>query len=65
MERDALPKKIEGLEAELKQLEAAVAAPDFYKKPSGDITKTMARLGAVPDELLAAYARWDELNGLR
>jgi ATP-binding cassette subfamily F protein uup len=65
MERDALPKKIEALEAELKQLEAAVAAPDFYKKPAGDISATMARLAAVPDELLTAYARWDELSGLR
>jgi hypothetical protein len=42
-----------------------VAAPDFYKRPAADIAATMARLGAVPDELLAAYARWDELNGLR
>ena len=65
MERDALPKKIEALEAELKRLEAAVAAPDFYKKPAGDISATMARLAAVPDELLTAYARWDELSGLR
>jgi len=65
MERDALPKKIEALEAELKRLEAAVAAPDFYKQPAGEISATMARLAAVPDELLAAYARWDELSGLR
>ncbi|MBL8138899.1 MAG: ATP-binding cassette domain-containing protein [Acidobacteria bacterium] len=65
MERDALPAKIEALEAELKRLEAAVAAPDFYKQPAGDITATMARLAAVPDELLAAYARWDELSELR
>ncbi len=65
LEREALPAKIEALEAELKRLEAVVASPDFYKKPAGDITVTMGRLGAVPDELLAAYARWDELNGLR
>ena len=42
-----------------------VAAPDFYKQPAADITATMARLEAIPDELLAAYARWDELDGLR
>ena len=29
------------------------------------ITATMARLDAIPGELLAAYARWDELDGLR
>ncbi len=65
MERDKLPAKIEALEAELKRLEATAAAADFYKKPAADIAATMARLGAVPDELLAAYARFDELNGLR
>ena len=65
MEREKLPAKIEALEAELKRLEATVAGADFYKKPAADIAATMARLGAVPDELLAAYARFDELSGLR
>ena len=40
-------------------------APGWVKKPAGDISATMARLAAVPDELLTAYARWDELSGLR
>ncbi len=64
-ERDELPKRIEALETEQKQLAAAVAAPDFYKQPAAEITATMARLEAVPGELLAAYARWDELEGLK
>jgi ATP-binding cassette subfamily F protein uup len=65
MEREALPGRIEALEAELQRLETEVAAADFYKKPAGEIATTMARLAAVPDELLAAYARWDELETLR
>ncbi len=65
MEREALPRRIDALEAELKRLEVEVAGADFYKKPAQEITATMARLAAVPDELLAAYARWDELETLR
>ena len=64
-EREGLTKRIGALEAEHRTLEAAVAAADFYKKPAADIAAAMARLEAVPAELLAAYARWDELEGLR
>jgi ATP-binding cassette subfamily F protein uup len=64
-EFEALPARIEALEREHVQLTAAVAAPDFYKKPAAEITATMARLDALPTELLAAYARWDELDALR
>ena len=61
----ALPARIEALEREQERLTAAVAAADFYKRPAAEITATMARLDALPAELLAAYARWDELDGLR
>ncbi len=64
-ERDELPKRIEALEREQRELSATVAAPDFYKKPAAEITALMARLDAIPAELLTAYARWDELEGLR
>ena len=65
LEREALPAKIEALEAELKRLEAETASPDFYKKGTAEITVTMARIAALPDEILACYARWDELEPLR
>jgi len=64
-EREGLTKRIETLEAEQQALTAAVAAPDFYKRPAGEITATMARLEAIPAELLTAYARWDELDALK
>ncbi|MEP7118820.1 MAG: ATP-binding cassette domain-containing protein [Acidobacteriota bacterium] len=64
-EREELPKRIEALETEQRQFAAAAAAPDFYKQPAAEITATMARLEALPGELLAVYARWDELEGLR
>jgi ABC transport system ATP-binding/permease protein len=65
IEYDALPARIEALEQEQRRLSAEIAASDFYKKPAAEITATMARLEAIPRELLAAYARWDELDGLR
>ena len=65
LEREALPARIEALEAELKRLEAETGAPDFYKRPSAEITTTMARIAALPNEILGCYARWDELEPLR
>ena len=64
-EFEALPARIEALELEHRRLAVEVSSPDFYKKPAVEITATMARLEAIPAELLAAYARWDELDGLR
>ncbi|MGE0363697.1 MAG: ATP-binding cassette domain-containing protein [Vicinamibacterales bacterium] len=65
MEYEALPGRIEALEREQERLSVEINAPDFYKKPAAEIAATMARLEAIPGELLAAYARWDELDGLR
>jgi ATP-binding cassette subfamily F protein uup len=61
-ELDALPARIEALEAEQARLHAEVAAPDFYKKPAADIHAAMARLEALPAEIEAAMARWDALE---
>jgi ATP-binding cassette subfamily F protein uup len=58
----ALPARIEALELEQRRLNAALAAPDFYKSPGATISTTMARLEAIQQELLDAYARWDELD---
>jgi ABC transport system ATP-binding/permease protein len=64
-EFDALPARIETLEAEQQALHAAVAAPDFYKEPAGAIRQSLARLEELQAALLAAYARWDELDSQR
>ena len=64
-EREGLTKRIEALEAEQQTLTAAVAGVDFYKRPAAEITASMTRLEAIPAELLTAYARWDELDGLK
>ena len=64
-ERRELPARIEALESEERRLQALVASPEFYKKPAQEIADAMARLQVLPAELLAAYARWAELDGLR
>jgi ATP-binding cassette subfamily F protein uup len=58
----ALPGRIEALESEQQRLAAAMASPGFYKEGAEAIASTMARVAAIDQELLDAYARWDELD---
>jgi ATP-binding cassette subfamily F protein uup len=61
-ELEELPSRIEAMEREQEQLNAAVAAPEFYKETAEVIHRTLGRLAALEQELLDAYARWDELD---
>ena len=61
-ELHALPARIEALETEQRDLEAAIAGPDFYKESAAAIKEALARREAVHEELLHSLARWDELE---
>ena len=62
-ELEQLPARIEALEREQQQLERAVAAPEFYKESGRDHrADARARLEALQQRTLEAYARWDELD---
>ena len=61
-ELDGLPARIEDLEAQLAQLQAAAAAPDFYRKPQQEVQDGLAALAAAERELDTALARWTELE---
>jgi ATP-binding cassette subfamily F protein uup len=61
-ELEALPARIEALEAERAACEATIAAPDFYARPHDDVRAALARLAALGSEIDAAYARWEELE---
>jgi ABC transport system ATP-binding/permease protein len=61
-EFDRLPERIEAMETEQQQLNAAIAHPDFYKEAAGTIQQHFARLAELEKELLDAYALWDELD---
>jgi ATP-binding cassette subfamily F protein uup len=58
----ALPAHIETLEREQEQLNASITDPAFYRSGGSAITETLSRLQTVQQELLTAYARWDELD---
>jgi ATP-binding cassette subfamily F protein uup len=61
-ELEALPEKIESLEAERSQLHAAINDPDFYKQPGDKIAAAIGRLQALASEIEASYARWQALE---
>ncbi|MEQ1575407.1 MAG: ATP-binding cassette domain-containing protein [Vicinamibacterales bacterium] len=61
-ELEQLPRRIEAMELEQRQLHAAVADADFYRKAPAEITETLARLDELETLLLDAYARWDALD---
>jgi ATP-binding cassette subfamily F protein uup len=63
-ELEALPARIDALDAERRALTEAMASPDFYRKPAAEIRATLQRLDAIEPELAAAYARWDELDSI-
>ena len=60
-ELEALPERIEALEAEQATLQERAASPAFYKGDKEEITATLARLERVEEELEAAYRRWERL----
>ena len=61
-ELEELPSRIEALEAEQQQLQAAVASSEFYKRPAAEIHEALARLEELETLLLTAYTRWDALD---
>jgi len=60
-ELEALPGRIETLEAEQQALHEAMAAPDFYKR-GAEIAAVKARLEVLREEVEDAYARWQMLE---
>jgi ATP-binding cassette subfamily F protein uup len=64
-ELDALPARIEALEAEQRALNLTIAGPEFYKEGAEAINMSLARVDALQRELTEAYARWNELESRR
>jgi len=61
-ELDALPDRIDALEAEQRELNDRIASADFYKESRDAIAAALARAEALQVELIAAYGRWDDLE---
>ena len=64
-ELDNLPKQIEKLEAEQRELGLKLSDPKFYATQREQAMATQARLAIIDTELGKAYKRWEELEALR
>jgi ATP-binding cassette subfamily F protein uup len=61
-ELDALPGRIEALEAQQSRLTAVISEPDFYARPHVEVTALLAEVESIARELEACYERWAELE---
>jgi ATP-binding cassette subfamily F protein uup len=61
-ELDALPARIEALEAEQAGLEAETARSEFYRRDGEAIAAAMARLEELGVAIERAYERWEALS---
>ena len=62
-ELDALPKKLEKLEADIEQLQLKMAEPDFFTQASDLTAPILKKLTDTEAELEACMERWAELEG--
>ena len=61
-ELEALPGRIEVLEAEQRTLNGTIADAGFYRQPADAIASSLDRLQRVERDLGDLYARWDALE---
>ena len=61
-ELDALPAKIEQLETEQAQLQAAMGDPGFYQQSHEQVNVILERLQTVEEALEVCYGRWELLE---
>ncbi|MDR2462546.1 MAG: ATP-binding cassette domain-containing protein [Verrucomicrobiales bacterium] len=64
-ELDALPVKIEQLEAGQERLSQQLWDPELYQKSPDKIAELKSHSAALEQEIKTAYARWEELERLR
>lgn len=61
-ELKALPEQIEALEAELQDLHAVMANPEFYRGAPDEIRAANERLAQLEAAIETAFLRWSELS---
>jgi ATP-binding cassette subfamily F protein uup len=62
-ELEALPAKIEKLEAEIAGLQSMMVNSDFYKKSASEIKVFQENLNRLEADLEVSYQRWEKLEG--
>ncbi len=63
-ELSELPRRIDDLESEQKELHAAMSDPFYYKKNREEIAALKKRITEVEQDIEAAYLRWEILESL-
>ncbi len=63
-ELSELPLHIEMLEADVAELHARMADPDFYRTAGAKVAEATTRLASLEEELEQSYRRWEELEAL-
>jgi ATP-binding cassette subfamily F protein uup len=61
-ELEALPGRIETLEARQQELFQTMSDPDFYRQEGERIARVKNELARVEKDLEAAFARWEALE---
>jgi len=61
-EWEAIPARIEQLEASLEEVHRQMAAPEFYRGDPEEIRRVVEESQRLPAEIEALYARWEELD---
>ncbi len=62
-ELDALPGRLEELEASKSALTAETLQPDFYARPHAEVAAKLQQIAEVDAQIETAFARWAELEG--
>ena len=60
-----LPRKIEALETQQKELFTIMSDPLFYKKDKEEIAGVKSDFDRVEGEIETAYRRWEELEAIK
>jgi ATP-binding cassette subfamily F protein uup len=63
-ELSQLPRRIELLEIEQRELHERMASPDFYQQDKNAISKATNRLQEIESELTTCFDRWEILEAL-
>jgi ATP-binding cassette subfamily F protein uup len=61
-ELEALPGRIESLEARQQELFATMSDPDFYRQDGDPIARVKNELARVEKDLESAFSRWEDLE---
>jgi ATP-binding cassette subfamily F protein uup len=63
-ELDALPERLQALEAEKERIESLLADGSLYRGAPDALQAQLQRLAVIASELESGYARWAELESL-